>query len=264
MNKRHPLGARARKQSDGIMVVRFEMPFPTWCTSCNELHPRGRRFNAEKKEVEKYLSSPVFSFRFKCNACFNYIEIRTDPKNSDFIVTEGGRRRFEASESDETNENLPKIKSKADREVEEDPFARLEQVHDDQERGKVAIPVLEDIQKATERRHGDSVQNNRLLRSLARVERNRDLALVTEAKTRGLGITLLPLTTEDETEAKQALQAAKTKSKLQVQTRVTSRSRAAESIFKPSSSASSTHKARLLSVLSQKKADMSIFQPRKK
>lgn len=236
------------------------MPFDMWCATCGELHPRGRRFNAEKKEVDSYLSTKIYAFRFKCNACFNKIEIRTDPANADFIVTEGGRRRAEASESDETNENLPKTKSKEDREREADPFARLERVHDDVERGKAAVPVLEEIREATERKHADSVQKNRLLRSLARSERKRAQALETEAQQRGLGIALLPTTIEDETEAHVAmLQAKQNRSKLQRTVHDARRAHASSSIFS-SSSPSKSHQQQLLDQLKQKKVNVGIFR----
>jgi coiled-coil domain-containing protein 130 len=265
LNVRHHLGARARKIGDGILVIRFEMPFDVWCASCNELIPHGRRFNAEKKEVGKYLTSPIHNFRFKCNACSSYLDIQTDPKASDFVVVSGGRRKAESSESDETNENLPKIKSNEDRERMVDPFARLEHVHDDAERGKVALPMLEEIREATERRHGDSVNKNRLLRSLARVERKKATALVEEAKQRGLGISLLPLTIEDEVEARLALTSKpKHETKLAQQNRTANRNNAINSIFGSSKNSSRTHQASLVAQLNKKKVDMSIFQPKRK
>lgn len=40
----------------------------------------GVRYNAEKKTVGKYYSTPIIQFRMKCHLCDNYIEIQTDPK----------------------------------------------------------------------------------------------------------------------------------------------------------------------------------------
>ena len=40
----------------------------------------GVRYNAEKSQVGKYYSTPIFKFRMKCHLCDNYFEIETDPK----------------------------------------------------------------------------------------------------------------------------------------------------------------------------------------
>ena len=40
----------------------------------------GVRYNAEKKKVGNYYTTPIYKFRMKCHLCDNYIEIETDPK----------------------------------------------------------------------------------------------------------------------------------------------------------------------------------------
>ena len=40
----------------------------------------GVRYNAEKTQVGKYYSTPIFQFRMKCHLCDNHFEIRNDPK----------------------------------------------------------------------------------------------------------------------------------------------------------------------------------------
>jgi hypothetical protein len=96
--KAHALGSRARKlKSHGLLTVRFECPFPIWCTTCSpeQIIGQGVRFNAEKKRVGSYYSTPVWSFRVKHTVCGGWIEVRTDPKNTEYVVVEGGRRRDE-------------------------------------------------------------------------------------------------------------------------------------------------------------------------
>lgn len=44
----------------------------------------GVRYNAEKKKIGNYYSTPIFSFRCKCHLCDNWFEIQTDPKVKDF------------------------------------------------------------------------------------------------------------------------------------------------------------------------------------
>src|SRR5690348_2194395 len=91
----HPLGKRASKISQGILTVRFELPFAVWCDHCKPpaIIGQGVRFNAEKKKVGNYHSTPIWSFRMKHSACGGWWEIRTDPQKSEYIVTEGARRR---------------------------------------------------------------------------------------------------------------------------------------------------------------------------
>ncbi|PSN75285.1 DUF572-domain-containing protein [Corynespora cassiicola Philippines] len=91
----HPLGSRARKSSQGILTVRFELPFAVWCATCAPaaLVGQGVRFNAEKKKVGNYYSTPIWSFRMKHSACGAWWEIRTDPQNSRYVVVEGARER---------------------------------------------------------------------------------------------------------------------------------------------------------------------------
>ncbi|EME27092.1 Coiled-coil domain-containing protein 130 [Galdieria sulphuraria] len=92
----HPLRERARKlKSQGILIIRFEMPFNIWCLGCNNHIGKGVRYNAEKKKVGSYFSTTIWNFRFKCHLCDNYIEIQTDPASRDYVVVAGGKRKEE-------------------------------------------------------------------------------------------------------------------------------------------------------------------------
>lgn len=53
----------------------------------------GVRYNAEKKKVDMYYSTPIYEFRMKCHLCDQYFEIRTDPANSDYVIISGARRK---------------------------------------------------------------------------------------------------------------------------------------------------------------------------
>jgi coiled-coil domain-containing protein 130 len=46
----------------------------------------GVRYNAEKKKVGAYYSTPIYSFRCKCHLCDGWFEIQTDPKVSRALV----------------------------------------------------------------------------------------------------------------------------------------------------------------------------------
>jgi coiled-coil domain-containing protein 130 len=94
-NTTHPLGARASKIKQGVLTVRFELPFAVWCQHCKPeaIVGQGVRFNAEKKKVGNYYTTPIWSFRMKHSACGGWWEIRTDPKNAEYVVAEGARKR---------------------------------------------------------------------------------------------------------------------------------------------------------------------------
>ena len=109
--KAHPLRERAKKLDEGILVIRFEMPFDVRCSGCGCRIGKGVRFDAEKKAVGKYLSTKIWSFRMLCKAeqegnaqCDqkrnpHWIEVRTDPKNSEYVVTEGAQPLFTSSKT---------------------------------------------------------------------------------------------------------------------------------------------------------------------
>jgi coiled-coil domain-containing protein 130 len=80
-HKLHPLRQRAaRLKSEGILIIRFEIPYNMFCGGCNVFIAQGSRFNAEKKHVGNYFSTKIWSFRMKCASCTNWFEFQTDPK----------------------------------------------------------------------------------------------------------------------------------------------------------------------------------------
>lgn len=92
-NGQHPLRERAKKLDQGILVIRFEMPFNVWCNGCGHLIGKGVRFNAEKKAVGAYYSTKIWSFSMTAPCCQEHIEVQTDPKNHEYIVVAGARRK---------------------------------------------------------------------------------------------------------------------------------------------------------------------------
>ncbi|GAA6036438.1 hypothetical protein JCM8097_003507 [Rhodosporidiobolus ruineniae] len=125
---KHALGDRARKIDQGILVVRFELPFNMWCGTCNAHIGQGVRYNAEKKQVGSYYSTKIWSFRFKCHLCSGRIEIRTDPQNTRYVVTEGARQKNEEADDPEADGMLvvDTSASTSASAAPPDPFASLE------------------------------------------------------------------------------------------------------------------------------------------
>ncbi|KAJ8062898.1 hypothetical protein OCU04_008148 [Sclerotinia nivalis] len=201
LHGKHALGARANKISQGILTVRFEMPYPIWCTHCPKptLIGQGVRFNAEKKKAGNYFSTPVYSFRMKHITCGGWIEIRTDPKNTAYVITEGARKRDTGE--DKVMEGDVKILSEEEREkLRNNAFASLEGKVEERERlvgSKKRLEELQDLSNQWE----DPYERNRKLRNTFREgrkmrEKEAGVASALQDKM-SLGLDLLPEHEED-------------------------------------------------------------------
>ncbi|KAI9885604.1 MAG: hypothetical protein M1823_002613 [Watsoniomyces obsoletus] len=199
---KHALGARARKLPQGILTVRFEMPFAVWCTTCPKptIIGQGVRFNAEKKKVGNYFSTPIYSFRMKHVVCGGIIEIRTDPKNTAYVVTEGGKKRDTGE--DKELEGEISIKTEEERErLRNDAFAALEGKVADKRQAEQDSSRIRELAALRERDWADPYEGSQKLRKTFRVKRKewerneqRNEALKDKLS---LGIDLLEETEED-------------------------------------------------------------------
>ncbi|KAL2176195.1 CWC16 protein [Thermothelomyces heterothallicus CBS 202.75] len=213
LHKKHPLGSRASKlASHGILIVRFELPFAIWCAHCPRPTTIGQgvRFNAEKRRAGSYYTTPIWSFKIRHGACGGEIEIRTDPKNSEFVVVSGARRRDYGADP-ERDDSLVKsdfvIPTPRERaEQRESAFGKLEKTIADRERLESATERIGELLEAAERQWEDPYALNQRLRKAfreGRHQREREAARAEELKERlGLGIELLPETEEDARRAK--------------------------------------------------------------
>ncbi|SPO28198.1 related to YJU2 - essential protein required for pre-mRNA splicing [Ustilago trichophora] len=173
----HPLGKRARLlDSHGILIVRFELPFPVICLSCDVHLAQGRRFNARKRQVGEYLSTKIWAFECKCT-CGKWFEIRTDPEKAQYAVTEGARRQVQEWDPEE-NGGFPvyDTESEMDKKEEQakDAFAKLDE--DQKEKSKTAqrqarVEELEHHSKATW--SDPYMLNSKLRRTFRREKRKR-------------------------------------------------------------------------------------------
>lgn len=203
LHGKHALGARASKlASHGALTVRFEMPFPIWCSSCPKptVIGQGVRFNAQKRRVGNYHSTPIWAFRFRHPACSGDIEIRTDPKNTAYVVVEGATKRDTGD--DRVREGDSVILTDQEREaLRKNAFASLEKTIADREQLKRATERIEDLAEASDRHWDDPYTQNQKLRKAFRVGRKsrESAAAATEhLKDRmSLGIDLVPATEED-------------------------------------------------------------------
>lgn len=197
LHSKHALGSRASKISQGILTVRFEMPYPIWCTSCPRptIIGQGVRFNAEKKKVGNYYSTPIFSFRMKHAVCGGWIEIRTDPKNTAYVVVEGARKRDLGE--DKVLEGDTKILTEQEREeLRNNAFANLEVKIDDRKQLEQAKERLDELQDVADKQWEDPYLRNQKLRKVFREgrkarEKEADVASKLQDKM-SFGFELLP------------------------------------------------------------------------
>ncbi|XP_077185917.1 putative splicing factor YJU2B isoform X2 [Paroedura picta] len=160
---------------------------------------RGVRYNAEKKKVGNYYTTPIYRFRMKCHLCPNHIEMQTDPASCDYVIVSGARRKEERWDV-EANEQIVATAHEEKQKLETDPMYRLEHGSKDQSKLQRAVPTLQNIQEAQSAWKDDFALNS-LLRQKFREEKKvlqeeekKDLALQSKAS---LSIPLVRESDED-------------------------------------------------------------------
>lgn len=195
----HPLRERARKLSQGILIIRFEMPYNIWCDGCKNHIGMGVRYNAEKKKVGNYYTTPIYRFRMKCHLCVNYIEMQTDPANCDYVIVSGAQRKEERWDM-EDNEQVLTTEHEKKQKLETDAMFRLEHGEADRSTLKKALPTLSHIQEAQSAWKDDFALNSMLRKRFRekkkamQEEEEKDQALQAKAN---LAIPLVPETEDD-------------------------------------------------------------------
>lgn len=211
----HALGRRAHKINQGILIVRFELPYNIWCGSCKQHIGQGVRFNAEKKRIGNYYSTPIWSFRMKCHLCSAPFEIKTDPEHTAYVIVEGAKKQ--ADEWDTSDQGVVQPKSSCSLQtmltlgvVEEkkrdDPFYRLEKDVEDKTRASEQHQIINELYEASYRQWSDPWTQSKKLRKTFREEKKviKAKSLATEAirDRSGLHIELLPESQDDEINAR--------------------------------------------------------------
>nr|SVE72567.1 EOG090X0DK6 [Daphnia similis] len=198
----HALRERANKLHLGILIIRFEMPYNIWCEGCPDKSipiGMGVRYNAEKTKVGMYYSTPIYQFRFKCHLCPNYIVMKTDPGNLDYVIVSGARRQERRWDPLENEQVVPEEKSTSQK-LATDAMFKLEHGEKDALKSKTAAPVIDRLQDHRERWR-DDYRTNRILRDQFRAAKKElkakaaiDAALLSKAS---LDIKLLPQSEDD-------------------------------------------------------------------
>lgn len=194
-NGQHALRERARKLDQGILIIRFEMPFNIWCGGCNSMIAKGVRFNAEKKQVGNYYTTKIWSFTMKAACCKQQIVIQTDPQNCDYVIISGAQKKtvvYDVEDAETLALPLDEERSKLS-----DPFYRLEHQEGDLKKKKEAEPVLVRLQRLSDSRHSDDYALNKSLRAKLRGQKKRVAEEEAACRKKGLGMRLLPASKED-------------------------------------------------------------------
>ena len=183
------LGARARKLHEGVLVVRFEMPFPVWCEGCGHLMDTGVRFNAEKKQVGMYHSTKIWSFTMRTPCCKTVLEIHTDPANAAYIVIRGGqKKKLEVAPEEEdkiTDTGRVVVDPRAStRPV--DAIGLMEKEEIDRRAAVEQRAEIVSLRKESERRWSNDVKRNRTLRNSMRKARKEEQERDKRRKSLGL------------------------------------------------------------------------------
>ncbi|KAM6972414.1 putative splicing factor YJU2B [Aplochiton taeniatus] len=175
------------------------MPYNIWCDGCKNHIGMGVRYNAEKKKVGNYYTTPIYRFRMKCHLCVNYIEMQTDPATCDYVIVSGAARKEERWDMAE-NEQILTTERKAKEKLETDPMYKLDHGGKDKEKLKAALPSLSEIQEHQAGWRDDFLLNSSLRRKF-RTEK-KEMAEEEEKdnavrKRTNLSIPLLPEKEED-------------------------------------------------------------------
>jgi coiled-coil domain-containing protein 130 len=142
------------------------MPFNIFCLHCDGHIAQGVRFNAEKKKIGKYYSTPIFSFRMKHSVCSGWIEIQTDPKNTAYVAVEGAKKQ--AAEAD-PGVGVIRVKDPEEISRLEDPFAKAEKKVVDKTEAKQGAERIAELQGLSDRQWQDPYEYSRKMRKIFRV-----------------------------------------------------------------------------------------------
>jgi len=169
----HALRERARKLHMGILIIRFEMPYNIWCDGCGNHIGMGVRYNAEKKKIGMYYSTPLYQFRMKCHLCDNHFEIKTDPANLDYVIVSGARRQENRWDPKQNEQVVPETKEVSCR-LYDDAMYKLEHGMEDKKVAKSRDSALEGAIALNESIWKDDYSSNCAVRALFR-ERKKEL-----------------------------------------------------------------------------------------
>eukprot|EP01036_Dinobryon_divergens_P042911 gene42911-57060_t len=138
-------GSKGANQYQQFGIIRFELPFDSWCLGCKRHMCKGLRFNAKKDKDGNYFSTTIWSFKMKCPSCDQQFVIKTDPKNSTYDMFDG-IRKMEQDFIPESGDSL--IQATSDEVKEQltlDPIFRLQHEKEDKAVADIAKTQLSSL-----------------------------------------------------------------------------------------------------------------------
>jgi coiled-coil domain-containing protein 130 len=98
--------------------------------------------------------------------CSGWLEIRTDPKNTAYVVQEGAKKK---SADDQPPLGIIKIHDPADAAAAEDPFAKAEKSVKDKTETKVGAARIRELRELSDRQWLDPYEHSCKMRKVFRV-----------------------------------------------------------------------------------------------
>lgn len=210
----HPLGDRAKRlKTEGILVIRFEMPHDCWCNKCKKHVGRGVRFNADKKKVGAYFTTTIWEFSMKCpSGCGETFVIRTNPKESDYDFVSGATRR--STDPDDPSEaGMLVLESQNEdfrKRIDEEPLFSMERKLDDKLRASRQLRELAALGEESSRKYGkDRMEVQSKARSKVRNSRKEKIENQQRGEMAGFGSALGRELPQDQAVAEDAFRQAK-------------------------------------------------------
>ncbi|KAK1267071.1 hypothetical protein QJS04_geneDACA015300 [Acorus gramineus] len=169
---------RRRQPKNQQIKVRMMLPMSIRCGTCGQYIYKGTKFNSRKEDVEgeKYLGIQIFRFYFKCTKCSAELTMKTDPKNSDYVVESGASRNYEPWRNEE--EEAEKEKNKRMAEEMGDAMKSLENKSTDSKMDMDILAALEEMKSMRSRHAGVSVDV--MLEALQRTREEKEKKLLEE------------------------------------------------------------------------------------
>lgn len=208
---------RTKNLNKGVLLIRFEMPFTVQCLRCQHYIHQGTRYNADKKKVGMYFSTPLYEFAMNCGNivnparsangsahCNQRFVIRTDPKNDDYELAEGLRKKVEVWDNKDS-ETIELADPETKRRMQSDPMFRVEKTLRDLQKERSDKERLADLQDMQADRE-DAYGWNCVMRKAHRFRRKEEKKKEEEDKLKGKPNFAVPLVPEEEEDTEKAQQ----------------------------------------------------------